>query len=562
MMNLSKICKLLFLILIVSILNACNNTEIVIDDTVIDDTIIDDDDDVIDDIIETYTVTLYNDEEIISVFDNLEIGDIVQLPVLDENDLLFVGWSIEDLIHNGEFIIDGASTLYAQFEVANEVFEYTEVQNDLNTTIIITGYTGAATYLKIPQMIDGKIVVSIGAHTFEESDIIEVSIPMDADVDAFAFLNSIHLKEVTFYGNFLIHEYKTIGNLKYDEMITQNSDTCVIDESISGQGLWTFNEGCPIIEVISINKPVLVDGVEYFSYNVILDKNFFPPRNPTSFGFAAFKGATALETVEIKKSDSLFFASAFIECPNITNLIIDEDSESFSLVDGILYNKDLTRLVYYPNGLEETSFTLPDHVESIVVDAFYENTILETIVIHKDYNGNFELWGLYNLNEIIVEENNQHFYTIDGVLFTDDILVKYPSAKTGSNYVIPENIKIIGRSSFIDNRYLETIDLGNEITRIYPYAFLESLLLTELNIPASCIYIDNYIVVDSSIDTLILNRSNINDDSITFLLNSLGRIDRDNFIIYVPDDSIDIYINNKFWEYYIDIIHPISEYTD
>ena len=91
---------------------------------------------------------------------------------------------------------------------------------------------------------------------------------------------------------------------------------------------------------------------------------------------------------------------------------------------------------------------------------------------------------------------------------------------------------------------------------------MESILLTELNIPASCIYIDNYIVVDSSIDTLILNRSNINDDSITFLWAGLGRFDFDNLIIYVPDDSIDIYINNKFWEYYIDIIHPISEYTD
>lgn len=545
-MKIRNICKAFLLLFLIFSLSACEKD---INPDILDS-------------VTTYSVTLYNGEEVVEAFDDMEYETPINLPVLEEEGKVFVGWMNEDDIYNNEYNIISDSILTAHFELAIDVFEYTVGPGNIVPTIVITGYTGDATYLKIPQMIDGKTVEAINDHAFEESDLIEVLIPMDVYIQGFAFFNSVHLKEVAFYGSYLLHEQRLIGKNEYDEIIVQNTDTCIIDEGSIDGGSWTFSEGCPIIEVISKSEPMIIGGVEFYTYDVILDKNDILENVPYSFGNFAFKGNTSLETVEIKKSDWLFIVSVFEGCPNLTNFIIDENSESYSFVEGVLYNKDLTKLLYYPNGLESTSFTLPENVESIRVDAFSENTTLETITIHKDYNDSFELWGLHKLNVIIVEENNQLFYTIDGVLYTDDTIVKYPASKVGSNYVLPENIKTIGESSFINNKYLETIDLGNKIITINSFAFMDSIMITELKIPVSCTFIDHYIVVDSGVDTIIINRSYINEGSITFLMFGFGRIDQDNFKIYVPDDSIDEYKANEFWKRYKDMIHPMSEYAN
>jgi hypothetical protein len=56
-----------------------------------------------------------------------------------------------------------------------------------------------------------------------------------------------------------------------------------------------------------------------------------------------------------------------------------------------------------------------------------------------------------NLAEIIVSGENEHFGSMDGVLFDKDktTLIKYPPAKTGSEYTIPLTVESINRSAFL-----------------------------------------------------------------------------------------------------------------
>ncbi len=538
-MKLRMIAKFLLLFIFAAGLSACNNDN--------------------EETIAKYTVSLYNGEELIEVIENIEENTLIELPILDEDGMLFVGYGVEGFVYYDEYTVISDMSLYANFEVVTDVFEYFEFEQEPNK-IGITGYTGSATHLKIPQMINEKVVSSIRSYAFDESNLIEVIIPVDAYVNSLAFNNSTELKEVSFYGDYLLTELHMIGNLEYDEIIAENPDTCIIIEGSIEEGSWIFSDGCPIKEIRNKTASIVIDEVEYSSYYAIVDNNFYSLNTRMSFGRGAFKGATSLEQVQIPKATGLFFSDTFEGCVSLKEIIVDEESEFFTVLDGILYNKNLTKLIYYPPGKEDASYTLLESLTSINVYAFLDNIFLETIIINEGFSEDFSNLGLSNLKEIIVDENNEKYFTIDGVLFKGVELAKYPAAKSGNSYILPQGILSIGPNAFANNKYLEIIDLGSELINISMQAFYGVEVLSELNIPSSVLYIECYTLTNSSVNTVIVNRSFLIDGVITSLAVSFGPVGEEDFRIYVPDDSIDEYLAYIFWENYSDIIYPKSEY--
>lgn len=505
------------------------------------------------------TISLYNGDELIEVIENVEVDTIAELPILEEEGMLFVGYEDVDSVYYDEYIGNSDISLYAIFEVVTDVFLYEEFEYE--PTIGITGYIGNATHLKIPQTINGKVVSSIMSYSFEESDLVEVIIPIDAFVNSWAFNNSTELKEVSFYGKYLLTINSVMPNIKYDELLAENSDNCIITDGSIEEGSWTFSDGCPIIEVTSVSAPVNIDGTEYYTYSIIINKNLHELNHHQSFGSWAFKGATSLLKVEIPKADTWFFPDTFEGCISLEEVIVDDDSRFFTVLDGVLYTKNLERLEYYPPSKEGTSYTLIDSLTSIGATAFLDNMFLETIIFNEYYDGGFSILGLNNLKQIIVNEDNEKYSTIDGVLFKGVELVKYPAAKTGDSYTMPLGILSIGPNSFAYNKYLETLDLGNILINIDIQAFYGVQTMTELTIPSSVIYIEYNTLSYSSIKTVIVTRSYVSDGSITLLSTGFGRIDKETLNIFVPDDSIDEYLDHMFWGYFSDIIHPMSEYS-
>ncbi|KFZ27634.1 MAG: hypothetical protein KQ78_00173 [Candidatus Izimaplasma bacterium HR2] len=506
-----------------------------------------------------YTISLYNGDELVEVIEDVEDDTIINLPILEEDGMLFVGYEDLKSVYYDEYIGTSDISLYAVFEVVTDVFEYEEFEYE--STIGITGYIGNATHLKIPQTINGKVVSSIMMHSFEESNLVEVIIPVDARVNSFAFNNSIELKEVSFYGDYLLSEFHIINNLDYDEIMAENPDTCIITEGSLGEGSWNFSKGCPIMEVTSTSNPVNIDGAEYHTYSAEIDKNYFPLGMHSSIASWAFDGAISLETVQIPKADGWLNVDAFHGCISLKEIMADEESEFFTVLDGIMYNKDLTKLLYYPPSKKGSSYTLLDSLTYINAKGFNDNMFLETIVINEYYTGSFSILGLNNLKEIIVNENNTEYSSIDGILFKGIELVKYPAAKIGDSYTVLPGILSIGPNAFAFNQNLKSIDLGSNIINIDIQAFYGVEKLLELNIPSSVLYIEFNIIMDSSIDVIILNRSVLVDGSITPISTGLGRIDEDDLRIYVPDDSIDEYLEHIFWSRYSDRIYLLSEYT-
>ncbi len=78
---------------------------------------------------------------------------------------------------------------------------------------------------------------------------------------------------------------------EYDQLMTKYADVCIQQEDPDNPDGWLFPEGCPIVRVNKQNESVVVAGVEYFSYNLVLDYKIYMGYSDTPyflFGTDAF----------------------------------------------------------------------------------------------------------------------------------------------------------------------------------------------------------------------------------------------------------------------------------
>lgn len=74
---------------------------------------------------------------------------------------------------------------------------------------------------------------------------------------------------------------------------------------------------------------------------------------------------------------------------------------------------------------------------------------LNKVIVAKDMTN---LNGLYHgataIKEWVVEEGNQYYKAVEGILFTIDgkTLVNYPAKKAGVSYTIPAEVEVIGQT--------------------------------------------------------------------------------------------------------------------
>jgi hypothetical protein len=187
-----------------------------------------------------------------------------------------------------------------------------------------------------------------------------------------------------------------------------------------------------------------------------------------SIGSHAFTGCTKLTTLSIPASVTSISSSAFTESPGPT-LSVDSGSKAYVMQDGVLYSKNMARLVWYPEGKTDNSFSIPKTVTYI------------------------DEWGFFiaNLASIVVEAGSTAFSAQDGVLYSKDMktLVSYPPKKTGNSFVIPNTVTSIVDNAFKGCKNLTSVIIPNSVISMGNGAF-RGVGLTSVIIPASVKRID------------------------------------------------------------------------
>jgi hypothetical protein len=217
-------------------------------------------------------------------------------------------------------------------------------------------------------------------------------------------------------------------------------------------------EGCPVtyikrsnFEQSKIKKLILgsnLSSIERCCFNACnkLEEVIVKCEDGINLGEGCFGGCILLSELNIfSKSISGSLGDAFQNCQALKKIKINEGNELLTAgEDGIVYSKDLTKLVLYPSAREE-SFEFPDSVTTIGVGAFGQQLKLTDIEIPERITniGNFTFLGSKIKNVV-----NKGSKISEGMFRGCTDLEKI---------VIGKNVSFIGRLAFYQDSKLKDI---------------------------------------------------------------------------------------------------------
>lgn len=216
----------------------------------------------------------------------------------------------------------------------------------------------------------------------------------------------------------------------------------------------------------------------------------------TGIGFEAFNRLASLKTITVGKNFQYISGDGLDGCTSLTDIIIDPENPYLCFVDGVVFDKEMKTIEYYPAGKTDTVYTVPDGVEKIDYHAFYDNNYITEVNIPASVSwiaSQSKVWpvGLFfkcnRLKAINVDDNNEIYFSEDGVLFEngdiylsyDDGIVStihretgevslhhYPSGKTEKSYTVPSYVSTVWSDSLRDCQSLTTLYFPSTVTFI------------------------------------------------------------------------------------------------
>ena len=213
-----------------------------------------------------------------------------------------------------------------------------------------------------------------------------------------------------------------------------------------------------------------------------------------------FYGCRELEDITLPASlEKLGNMQAFAYNHSLKAINVAEGNPYFVSVDGVLFNKDKTKLLYYPAGRNQGGeYAIPEGVTELGGSAI-QDTGLTAIELPstfvKMYCGN-DFSDNRELTEIRVAKGNPVFHSVDGLLFDNSgTLICYPSGLTketlGAND-FPAEMKAIGPYAFQFAQHLKNIEIPEGIKTIEWMCFTFSPSLRSVTLPASVNFIAGY----------------------------------------------------------------------
>ncbi len=239
--------------------------------------------------------------------------------------------------------------------------------------------------------------------------------------------------------------------------------------------------------------------LNYISKNSIVTVEIL--NGVTSIGDNAFSYCSSLTSITIPYSVESIGNNAFNRCESLESVTIGENSELTSIGDSAFYwCKNLTSITI-PDGVNSignNAFQNCQNLESVKLgenpelttigdSAFYLCYKLKSITIPKSVIsiGDCAFWHCLSLTDITVAADNPNYTSTDGVLFNKakTTLIQYPGGKSGDSYVIPDEVKSVGRGAFTNCENLKSITIPDSVTSIGDTAFWYCSSLTSITIP-------------------------------------------------------------------------------
>ena len=181
-----------------------------------------------------------------------------------------------------------------------------------------------------------------------------------------------------------------------------NIKSVVINSGVTSIGEHSF-EYCINLTSVTIPSSVTLIGRDAF-YDCSKLTSVTIPNSVTTIGKLAFAN-TDITSVTIPSSVTSLDSSAFSH--KTASIEVDSNNPNYSSENGIVFNKDKTELVIFPEGKTDTSYTIPSGVTSIGENAFDGCWKLTSVTIPDGVTtiGEYAFSGCGNLKKVVIPES-------------------------------------------------------------------------------------------------------------------------------------------------------------
>lgn len=310
----------------------------------------------------------------------------------------------------------------------------------------------------------------------------------------FAFGQTIEIDNISYQ---LIQNSKAVvvqgnyeGHISIPEKITYQNRKYTVEEI----GYAAFNESSGLLSVKLPNSIHTIRQRAFGDCKALKDINI--PVSVTRIDASAFTNCKVLTSINIPENVAFVGQYAFSGCESLTAIEVDKNNQHFTSLDGVLYDKEIKTLIKLPDT--RAFYEFPDSVTSFVTESFEGNKNITKIDLPDAVNSipnhafvncsalkvfhipaNVEWIGLSAFNgcdtmeSFIVDERNQHFSSVDGILYNYDktILIKCPETK--SEVTIEKSVTKIESWAFFRCKKLTEIILPENVTTIGMSAFVQ-----------------------------------------------------------------------------------------
>ena len=177
------------------------------------------------------------------------------------------------------------------------------------------------------------------------------------------------------------------------------------------------------------------------------------PESVTALEEGSFMDCANLAAVEFPAGLANVPGNPFIRCRSLQGFEVAPDHTYLAVIDGVLFSKPDRRLISYPYGLKESSYSIPNGIQCIASEAFAYCDSLKSVEIPDTVQtiGDRAFQGCARLESV----------------------------------VIPESVKSIGDSAFRFCNAIRELVLSENLVSIGDLAFQGCIMPKTMSLPAS-----------------------------------------------------------------------------
>ncbi len=314
---------------------------------------------------------------------------------------------------NGEYVLD--ELMFVPGKLAGEItipytvsmIGYSVVQTDSSNTYItslkfeetpdgvdpVALKIGSGAFSSVATLTNVEFperLVEIGDQAFDGTRLTSVSLPASLQVfGKYAFRNNTALTSITFHKDIQIKE---IPISAFEGCSNSRLTALEIPASVESIGMKAFYN-CPISNLTYAGSSVKTLGDQAFYGFRFTELTL--PEGLTTLDGRVFSGMSTLTKIVLPSTLSTLINEnstsqirfVFDGLSKLAAVEVAEGSPYFQSIDGVLYNKEGTELVYYPkykNGTAKFTYETPVGLQTIGEYAFYQQTNLTALTLSAD----------------------------------------------------------------------------------------------------------------------------------------------------------------------------------